>query len=214
MAFCFTSRLITLSSRLSSASSSLLSSSCVSSPLHRSTRRWGTIATTLLATSSRMRLHTAPPAQVGDNLKEIPTPALIVDYESLLRNIQKLPTLIDTNAVRIRSHFKAHKCPTIAQLQLQHGKTFGFCFQKVSEAEALVEAYSEEGGLDLLITNEIVDPKKISKLCQLAKSKKVKPFSSHIRDANHQSDTHTALFLGEQYGRCGRRRECDRSVGI
>ncbi len=150
---------------------------------------------------------------MGDDLKEIPTPALIVDYESLLRNIQKLHTLIDTNAVRIRSHFKAHKCPTIAQLQLQHGKTFGFCFQKVSEAEALVEAYSEEGGLDLLITNEIVDPKKISKLCHLAKSKKVNhfPLTSEMQNTKV---THTALFLGEQYGRCGRRRECDRCVGI
>jgi hypothetical protein len=74
----------------------------------------------------------SPQVKLGDNIRNIPTPALILDFESFSANLKKLPeTLKQINSkVHFRPHAKAHKCPIIAQLQILSGAV-GVCVQKV-----------------------------------------------------------------------------------
>jgi len=131
----------------------------------------------------------------GERLANIQTPALIVSKPSLLFNIRRLPALVrerdPAGRVRIRAHFKAHKCGGIAKLQLQEGGVRGLCFQKLSEIEACIKFFEEEESsstgspaelsstatshrqaagwkLDLLVTNEVVERSKLRRLCELS----------------------------------------------
>ena len=103
------------------------------------------------------------PAQVGMTLEEVETPALIVDLDAFERNLKRLADALEGSGVVHRAHAKMHKCPTIARMQMDHGAV-GVCCQKVSEAEAMIE-----GGIDnILVTNEIVDPRKLERFAELA----------------------------------------------
>jgi D-serine deaminase-like pyridoxal phosphate-dependent protein len=74
----------------------------------------------------------SPQVKLGDNIHNIPTPALILDLDSFSSNLKKLPeTLKHINSkLQFRPHAKAHKCPIIAQLQILSGAV-GVCVQKV-----------------------------------------------------------------------------------
>ena len=69
--------------------------------------------------------------------------------------------------VRLRPHAKTHKCAAIAKQQMALGAV-GICCQKVSEAEALVNA----GVPDVLVANEVIDPKKLDRFARLAQRAK------------------------------------------
>ncbi len=68
------------------------------------------------------------------------------------------------HGLRHRAHAKTHKSADIALVQMERGGACGVCCQKVSEAEALVSA----GIRDVLVSNQIVAPKKIERLAALA----------------------------------------------
>lgn len=104
------------------------------------------------------------PAAVGDRLEDIHTPALIIDLDAFDRNIARMRGLAEAMGVRLRAHAKAHKSADIARIQLTAGGARGICCQKVSEAAAFVEA----GVVDILISNQIVEAKKIDILAGLA----------------------------------------------
>ena len=101
------------------------------------------------------------PAEVGDRLSAIETPALVVQLDVLERNLDRMANA--TKGIRLRPHGKAHKCPDIARLQMARGAV-GVCCQKTDEAIAFVEG----GILDVLVTNEVVAPSKIQRLATLA----------------------------------------------
>ncbi|HWD17247.1 MAG TPA: alanine racemase, partial [Casimicrobiaceae bacterium] len=101
------------------------------------------------------------PARIGDAQRDIETPALVVDLDSLERNLDAMAQ--STRAVRLRPHAKSHKCSTIAKLQIARGAV-GICCQKTDEAVALVDA----GIGDVLVTNEVVAPAKLARLAALA----------------------------------------------
>ena len=137
---------------------------------------------TSLAPSFNSRLASVrpAPAAVGDGVDSILTPALILDKGALLANLRRLPALVresSSSTVRIRPHFKAHKCGAIAKLQMEEGEASGFCFQKVSEMEPLIRFFEEDSAdsgklLDLLVTNEVVERSKLRRLCELASDRK------------------------------------------
>jgi len=103
------------------------------------------------------------PARVGDAVDDIDTPALIVDLDAFERNLDLMANAVRGAAVALRPHAKSHKCPDIAHAQLERG-AIGICCQKAGEAEAFVAA----GIRDVLITNEIVGPKKCARVAALA----------------------------------------------
>lgn len=107
-----------------------------------------------------------PPARVGDALADIDTPALLVDEGYLVANIDTAVAALHGTRVTLRPHAKAVKSPRIAALQIARsgGRTVGVCCQKVVEAEAMVAA----GILDVLLSNQVVAPRKIDRLVALA----------------------------------------------
>ncbi len=109
------------------------------------------------------------PAEVGMSLEDVSTPALIVDLDAFERNVKLMGDFIKENGIRHRAHAKTHKSADIALYQIEHGGACGVCCQKVAEAEALVAG----GVKDVLVSNQVVDPKKIDRLAQMAKNARV-----------------------------------------
>lgn len=104
------------------------------------------------------------PAAIGTHLEDVHTPALIVDLDALERNVKRMRDFAERMGVRHRAHAKTHKSADIARIQMELGRAVGVCCQKVSEAESIVA-----GGIrDVLVSNEVVDLKKIERLAQLA----------------------------------------------
>lgn len=106
------------------------------------------------------------PANPGDTLNAIETPALVVDVDAFERNLDRMAEA--TRAIRLRPHAKSHKCSTIAKAQLARGAV-GICCQKTDEAAAFVAA----GISDVLVTNEVVAPAKVARLVDLARSARI-----------------------------------------
>ncbi len=147
-----------------------------------------------------------PPAQIGASLDEIDTPALIVDLDAFEANVAKMAAFARSAGVRLRPHAKTHKCPTIARRQIAAGAV-GQCCQKVGEAEALVR-----GGIgDVLVSNEIIDARKLRRLAALATEARialcfdaVEPVAaaaSAARDAGVELGALVEIDVGMQ--RCG-----------
>src|SRR5690349_9522723 len=96
-------------------------------------------------------------------IAEIATPALIVELDPFDRNVRVMAAFVRKTGVRLRAHAKTHKSADIARYQIGHGGACGICCQKTSEAEALVEA----GLTDVLVSNEVTDPRMIDRLARL-----------------------------------------------
>jgi 3-hydroxy-D-aspartate aldolase len=109
------------------------------------------------------------PAEIGMPVEEIQTPALIIDLDAFERNVARMKGHAETMGVRLRAHAKTHKSADIALYLMEKGGAVGICCQKVSEAEALVRG----GVTDVLIANEVTDPRKIDRLARLAKSARI-----------------------------------------
>ena len=104
-----------------------------------------------------------PPAEIGQKLEEVDTPALILDLDGFEKNQKTLFDLVK-GRVRVRPHAKTHKCPEVAKRQIALGAV-GMCCQKVSEAEAMVD-----GGVhDVLVSNEVVGAPKLARLAELSR---------------------------------------------
>lgn len=109
-----------------------------------------------------------PPAEVGELLSELDTPALVIDLDAFERNITKMADLATGFGVALRPHAKTHKSPIIARRQIDLGAV-GVCCQKVSEAEIMVA-----GGVDnVLVSNQVVGDKKLARLAALARQAKI-----------------------------------------
>ena len=108
------------------------------------------------------------PAAVGMRLEDVDTPCLLVDLDAFERNVGKLSGFVGKQGVRLRAHAKTHKSADIARYQIAAGAC-GICCQKVSEAEALVNA----GISDILVSNQVVAPNKIERLAGLAKRARI-----------------------------------------
>ncbi len=103
------------------------------------------------------------PARIGDAVDDVDTPALVVDLDAFERNLDLMANAAHGAGIALRPHAKSHKCPAIAELQIERGAA-GICCQKVGEAEAFVAA----GIRDVLVTNEIVGAAKLARLAALA----------------------------------------------
>ena len=104
------------------------------------------------------------PASVGMELSQVCTPSLIVDLDAFEANVALLRRRLEAFGVRLRAHAKTHKSVDIARYQVEHGGACGICCQKVSEAEVMVA-----GGItDVLVSNQVVDPRKIDRLAAIA----------------------------------------------
>lgn len=96
-------------------------------------------------------------------IERVPTPALIIDRAALEGNLKRMQAHLDGAGKGLRAHAKMHKCPHLAQLQLQQG-ALGICCAKVSEAEVMAAA----GIGAILITSPIATVDKMQRVAALA----------------------------------------------
>ena len=96
-------------------------------------------------------------------LERLETPALVVDEAAFEKNIDTMDALLAGSKARLRPHYKSHKCAAIAKRQIAAGAV-GMTCAKLGEAEDLIRA----GIRDVLIANQIVDPRKLRRVAKLA----------------------------------------------
>lgn len=96
-------------------------------------------------------------------VKNLDTPALIVDEKILQQNIEAMNKILKGTQLKLRPHYKSHKCAAFAKIQVKNGAK-GMTCAKLSEAADLVDCGIE----DILIANQITDLKKIRRLASLA----------------------------------------------
>ncbi len=109
-----------------------------------------------------------PPAEPGMREDEVDTPALLLDLDAFEANLDAMARRLEGTGARLRAHAKTHKSPVVARQQMARG-AIGQCVQKVAEAEALAW-----GGVpDILVSNEVVAPRKLARLAALSGIAKV-----------------------------------------
>ncbi len=109
-----------------------------------------------------------PPADIGTQVDDIDTPALVLDLDAFERNLAKMAQLAKSAGVRLRPHAKTHKSTAVALRQIAHGAV-GQCCQKVGEAEVLVHG----GVRDVLVSNEVFGLQKFRRLAALGHEARV-----------------------------------------
>jgi D-serine deaminase-like pyridoxal phosphate-dependent protein len=93
---------------------------------------------------------------------DLPTPALIIERVALDANVATMAAAHPGR--RLRPHVKAHKCTALAERQRAAGHTTFTC---ATPREAVGMAAAGLGD-DLLIANEVVDPRRLEALASLA----------------------------------------------
>jgi D-serine deaminase-like pyridoxal phosphate-dependent protein len=91
------------------------------------------------------------------------TPGLVVDLDVFEANVAAMAEMLRGTGKTLRPHVKTHRTPELARRQLG-GSAVGLTCATVGEAEAMVAA----GLDDVLVANEVVDPRKIARLVALA----------------------------------------------
>jgi D-serine deaminase-like pyridoxal phosphate-dependent protein len=76
-------------------------------------------------------------------LRDLQTPAVLIDRSRVLNNIQRMQDAAGRRGIRMRPHAKTHKSPAIAKWQIERGAV-GICCAKLGEAEVFAEAGIED----------------------------------------------------------------------
>ncbi len=97
------------------------------------------------------------------NINNLETPALVLDAKTFSENIEAMKEILAGSTLKLRPHYKSHKCSLLAHLQIKDGAK-GMTCAKLSEAIDLADSGIE----DILIANQITDDKKIRRLADLA----------------------------------------------
>ncbi len=95
---------------------------------------------------------------------EIPTPALIIDYDKLTRNIEEMANRANKAGKYLRPHIKTHKTPIIAHMQIDAG-AIGIACAKLGEAEVMAASGIE----DIFVAYPVVGEDKVERLLNLAR---------------------------------------------
>jgi len=100
---------------------------------------------------------------IGRSKWEVDTPALLLDMEAVEANLARMAEWFEDRPCGLRPHFKTHKLPLIARMQVEAGAV-GIACAKLSEAQVLLE----HGIRDVLIANQVVGQEKVRRLVGLA----------------------------------------------
>ncbi|MCL2780495.1 MAG: alanine racemase [Actinomycetia bacterium] len=130
---------------------------------------------------------------IGRPVADLVTPALILDLPVAARNITRMAALIEPMPAALRPHFKTHKSPALARMQVAAGAG-GLSVATVWEAAILAQA----GLDDLFIVNTVVGPAKIGAVAELARERTV---AVAVDDAPNAAElSRAALAAGSTLG--------------
>lgn len=127
-------------------------------------------------------------SEAGRRKADLDTPALWVDLNTLDRNIADLAQHFAAAQVQWRPHIKGIRVPAIAHKAIAAG-AIGVTCATMREAEAMAES----GVADILIANEMVGERKISRLAQLcrrANTKVIVDNGDNVRDLSAAARRH------------------------
>jgi D-serine deaminase-like pyridoxal phosphate-dependent protein len=144
--------------------------------------------------------------QIGRARTAVTTPALILDLDKAKRNIATMAAKFRELPADLRPHFKAHKSPELARLQVEAG-AIGVACATVWEAVVVAEA----GINDVLIANQVVQPDKVRAAAELARSHRLIVAVDDVRNAAQLSraaveagaELELLIELDVGMGRCG-----------
>ena len=94
---------------------------------------------------------------------QIETPAVVVDRERLVANLERVREIATHRGVRLRPHVKTHKCIEIGRLQMEHG-AIGITASKADEALVFIE----NGFQSVTVAYPLVDSRKVLRLLAAA----------------------------------------------
>ena len=95
-------------------------------------------------------------------MNPLATPAMVVDAQTVFRNLERLAAYADQHDLAIRPHTKTHKSRQLAQLQVEAGAQ-GLTAAKVGEAELMAEVSN-----DVLLAYPAIDRARTDRLVRLA----------------------------------------------
>ncbi len=150
------------------------------------------------------RVHPELPPEL---LARLPTPCLLVDLPVADRNISSAERSLRGTGVRLRPHFKAHKCTELMRRQTRAEGCFGVTCQTAGEAVSLAAA----GFTDILVANVVADRSALTQLGQAARAARVTVAADcleHVRLLERAAAAADATFgvlveLDVGGGRCG-----------
>ncbi len=123
--------------------------------------------------------------RAGMPVEALETPVLIVDLDTMERNLNKMMSILDGSQLKLRPHLKTAKSPAIAHLMIQAGAV-GICCAKLAEAEVMANA----GITDILLTSEVAGVGKYERLVALAA--RVPEFKAVV-DSSHAIESIAAI---------------------
>lgn len=100
--------------------------------------------------------------EIGRSVYDVSTPAVVVDLDTVERNLQRMAGYCAAHGLNLRPHTKTHKTIEAAQMQLAMG-AHGLTVAKVGEAEVMVAS----GAKQLLVAHPILGDEKIVRLANL-----------------------------------------------
>lgn len=117
------------------------------------------------------------------HVSELETPALVIDLDSMERNLARAADYTRAHGLRLRPHTKTHKTPEIARRQLCLGAA-GLAVAKVGEAEVMLGAEPP----DLLVAYPVIGPSKLRRLMKVARKARVTVALDSLVSARQLSD--------------------------
>jgi 3-hydroxy-D-aspartate aldolase len=124
---------------------------------------------------------------IGTPKQDLETPCLLVDLDTLERNLQTMARYCAAAHVNLRPHTKTHKSPALAQMQIAAGAR-GICCGNLRQAEGMISA----GIRDVLVTKEIVLPQQIARVAELARDSELIAIVDNAEVAENFSRAATA----------------------
>ncbi len=119
------------------------------------------------------------------------TPALVVDLDTLDRNITRMAETARAGGFALRPHAKTHKCPQIAEKQLAAG-AIGLTIATIGEAEV----FAASGVTDLFIAYPLwLDEGKRRRLAKLAAGARVQVGVDSIESARRLVGTGASVLI-------------------
>ena len=134
------------------------------------------------------------------------TPALVIDRAAMERNMAKMNSILEGTSMKLYPHYKSHKCPAIARLQMEKGAA-GITCAKLGEALDLCEA----GISNIVIANQIVQQEKLPVLAALSTRCRLTVCADHAENvlaleravAEVDGKLHVLVEYDVGMGRCG-----------
>jgi D-serine deaminase-like pyridoxal phosphate-dependent protein len=124
-------------------------------------------------------------SEIGKSKWDLDSPALCLDLDKMEKNIKAAHEGLKGTGVGVRPHFKTHKCPALAKLQMKAGAV-GVCAAKLSEAEVIFD-----NGIDkILMTGVNVTVSKIQRA--MALRKKTSGFIQSVDNPQNAQDLNNA----------------------